>query len=72
MSIKTYALFCVIIGVLGLAAIFLIQYHDKTCQRGRYDWSNPPKICQLGCPIGEVWYGKARMCVMSCPGSGCT
>ena len=71
MTIRGFAIFCVVVGIVGLTAIFSIERFKQTCERNHYDWTNPPRICRLGCADGEVWSRQAKMCVLSCPAGGC-
>ena len=55
MTIRGFAIFCVVVGIVGLTAIFSIERFKQTCERNHYDWTNPPRICRLGCADGEVY-----------------
>lgn len=73
--IKAALLFIAALAVASLGTAYIMGQYEKTCMpgatRGGWDWANPPRICRLGGASDEGWSWEAKMCVLSCPGSGC-
>ena len=72
MTIRGFAIFCVVVGIVGLTAIFSIERFKQTCERNHYDWTNP--AAHLPTRLRRrriVVASKHKMCVLSCPAVGC-